>query len=29
MYRQFLSVAGDGFTNEIWQARHRLIALKK
>jgi tetratricopeptide (TPR) repeat protein len=29
MYRQFLSVAGDGFPNEIWQARHRLIALKK
>ena len=29
MYRQFLSVAGDGFPNEVWQARHRLIALKK
>jgi tetratricopeptide (TPR) repeat protein len=29
MYRQFLSVAGSGFPNEIWQARHRLIALQK
>ncbi len=29
MYRRFLSVAGDSFSNEIWQARHRLIALEK
>jgi tetratricopeptide (TPR) repeat protein len=29
MYRQFLAVAGNGFPNEVWQARHRLIALKK
>ena len=29
MYRQFLSAAGDGFPNETWQARHRLIALQE
>ena len=27
LYRQFLAVAGNGFPNEIWQARHRLVAL--
>lgn len=28
-YRQFLSVAGTGFPDEVWQARHRLVALAK
>ncbi len=28
-YRQFLAVAGTGFPDEVWQARHRLIALAK
>ncbi|RRA47182.1 tetratricopeptide repeat protein [Acidipila sp. EB88] len=29
LYRQFLSVAGSGFPDETWQAKHRLIALAK
>jgi len=29
LYRQFLSVAGTGYPDEVWQARHRLIALAK
>ncbi len=29
LYRQFLSVAGTGFPDEVWQAKHRLVALAK
>ncbi len=29
LYRQFLAVAGNGFPDEAWQARHRLVALAK
>ncbi len=29
LYRQFLSVAGTGYPDEVWQARHRLVALSK
>ena len=29
LYRQFLSVAGNSFPDEVWQARHRLVALAK
>ncbi len=29
LYRQFLSVAGTGYPDEVWQARHRLITLAK
>lgn len=29
LYRQFLSIAGSGYPDEVWQARHRLIALQK
>ena len=28
LYKQFLAVAGNGFPDETWQARHRLIALE-
>ena len=29
LYRQFLAVAGTGFPDEVWQAKHRLVALAK
>ena len=29
LYRQFLSVAGTSFPDEVWQAKHRLVALAK
>ncbi len=29
LYRQFLSVAGSGYPDEVWQAHHRLVALQK
>jgi tetratricopeptide (TPR) repeat protein len=29
LYRQFLTVAGTGFPDEEWQAKHRLVALAK
>lgn len=29
LYRQFLSVAGTGFPDQVWQAKHRLVALAK
>ncbi len=29
LYRQFLSVAGTGFPDEVWQAKHRLVTLEK
>lgn len=29
LYRQFLAVAGAGFPDEVWQAKHRLVALAK
>jgi tetratricopeptide (TPR) repeat protein len=29
LYRQFLAVAGTGFPDEVWQAKHRLVALAR
>ncbi len=29
LYRQFLQAAGAGFPDEVWQAKHRLVALAK
>ncbi len=29
LYRQFLQAAGNGYPDEVWQARHRLTALAK
>ncbi len=29
LYRQFLAVAGSSFPDEVWQAKHRLVALAR